>query len=74
MQRSACGSAARTIASQRTSGAWLPRSMISSRSASIPIISLDDPETIKSGKLAQAFAEFGCCYLAGALSFRFLSR
>lgn len=43
----------------------------SNSSASIPIISLDDPETIKSGKLAQAFAEFGCCYLAGALRFPF---
>lgn len=62
MQRSAIGSAAR-----RASGTWSLRSISSNSSASIPIISLNDPETIKSGKLAQAFAEFGCCYLTGAL-------
>lgn len=35
-----------------------------SRTKSLPIISLDDDT--HSGKLAQAFEEYGCCYLTGA--------
>lgn len=38
----------------------------SSRGAgAIPVISLDDPTAAQGDALADAFAEFGCCYLSG---------
>lgn len=48
------------------SSASVPSDARVSRSKSLPVVSLDDTRGASGDALAQAFEEFGCCYLTSA--------